>query len=451
MKIRARYLIYTILMLSMFQYIFRYFIPINSLDIIFSQLDDIFLFILFSLMLFDLSLKQENFFLLKTPLNIFLILIFLIMLYSFILNASPIFNLILTLKNYLLVFVLYYFIVYSIKIEIIDILKIVKFLFILSSIQFISQIFEFIFVYNTGTLNDDSLMGTFSGANNLGYALFMPIFLLLTLYINKMQYYMRYLYILLISLFATFAEFAIISVPFFFILYRIRTILKIQNLKKIISMILTILIIFGIISIFNPQRTSGSNSIFRIFSPEFLVYKLTVSEFDVYSGSARMLWFPITLERLNDRKLAASPWIGMGPGMYASFAAFKTMPYTNKSIYNAFGQIEKGLDPNVDSQLIPIWGEFGYIGLFIFLLFYLYLAKYYYKISKKTNDIFIKSLNITASASSLYLILGMYVNHILETQTIMTIYVLIIALAQKSYQLERTTIAKNNLNTNTIN
>jgi len=449
MKIKIKTIILFVLITIIFQYTFKFLIKIDILDKIVSQLDDISYIILFSIIILSSFLNKNQFNFKKTPVNFMIISIVMWALISLIINQSPIINFLLFFKNYFLVFAFYYFILLSTKISNKVIIQTLEFLISLFVIQIAFQIIQLLINLKNGTLNDDSLAGSFSGANNLGYTLFIPMFFMLTLYINKIKINLKKIVIFSISLIATFAEFAFVSLPFFFILYNFKKLFSFYNFKKILSVSSILVILFTTISMINPQRTSGTNSIFKVFSPEFLIYKITESEFDVYSGSARMLWFPITYNRLNDKTYCVNSYVGMGPGMYASFAAFKLMPYTNKSIYDIFGQLEKGMDANVDSQLIPIWGELGHIGLLLFILSYLIFAMHHYRNYKRSNDLLVKSLNITVSASSLYLILGMYVNHVLETQTLMGTYVFFMAIAEKLYRMEKN--EKKAININSIN
>ena len=127
----------------------------------------------------------------------------------------------------------------------------------------------------------------------------------------------------------------------------------------------------------------------------------------------------------------------MGPGMYASYVAFNELPPPAESIYNIFGQIEYGVDPGVDSQIIPIWGELGYIGIALFFILFIRLARRYYRIFKRSEDIYSKGLALTASLGSVFVLLGMYVNHIIETQPLMFLYFLFAGLAEAAWRRER--------------
>jgi hypothetical protein len=161
-----------------------------------------------------------------------------------------------------------------------------------------------------------------------------------------------------------------------------------------------------------PSFISNRRSPFFLFNPNYLVEQFTIREYNVSSGSARNLWYPVTKDRLE--KYSFSPLIGIGPGMYSSYAANQLNTSINQSIYNIFGQRTLGLDTVVDSQIIPLWGELGYIGISIFVLFFIYAGIHYYKLSKILVNIESKALSITASASCIYIIFGFYINHILE-------------------------------------
>jgi O-antigen ligase len=117
-------------------------------------------------------------------------------------------------------------------------------------------------------------------------------------------------------------------------------------------------------------------------------------------------------------KYSRSPWIGFGPGMYASNIAFQLMPATNNLVYDAFNQTKYGMDPDVDSQIIPIWGEFGYAGVIVFLGFIIFCFFYFYIEYRHARDMQLKAFSFVSMTGTVFLLFGFYVAHVWETQTV---------------------------------
>ncbi|MFC1596068.1 hypothetical protein ACFL4D_02140 [Candidatus Margulisiibacteriota bacterium] len=367
---------------------------------------------------------------------------------SALLNITPLMNCIFAFKNYFLIFFLFYFIIYSKLIDQKGVERIIRFVFALFSIELIIQITQIISrtVFNISFLSssksglfDDIAIGTFSGSNDLSYCYFFVLFYVAYLFIvEKRREYLRYMIIFCVGLVVSFGLYSILMFPILFVLYNLKHFFHhTGDLKRYIIIAGVFIAIFGILVSMNllSNKMVDQRDMFYLFKPSFITKKILVDEYNVWSGSARLLWYPVTQARLQE--YAYHPLVGMGPGMYASYAAFRLMPHTNESIYNLFGQIEIGLDPYVDSQIIPIWGELGYIGLFLFLMLFIMSAVHFYRIFTRAESLQLKALAVTASAASVYMLLGTYVNHFIENQNIMINFILFIAFAEKVYLIER--------------
>lgn len=396
--------------------------------------DEIYLLTLVTFMLISILIKNEDYTIRRTNLDVILFLIFLIYLISAFLNQTPLINILHSFKDYFFPFLFYYTILYSNRLNKKSVNKLLYYIFVIFCIQFIIQVFQILYTISFGSFNDDTARGGFSSANNLSYTYF---FLLLhsafMIYLYKDKIYIKRFFVFISGMLASFGLYAIVAFPLIFTIYNFKTFLRTQHLKKIFLLSLVFLLLFATFERLNPQRHNSSNP-FWIFSPTYYVNYFIYSEFSIYGGSNRMLWFPVTLSRLET--YAFHPFIGMGPGVYASFAGFRTMAPPTASIYNIFGQIENGFDPYVDSQLIPLIGELGYFGLALFLLLFILLMAKNYEIYKKGRTRLTKALGITASASSLYMIIGMYINHFIETQTIMIAFITLVSLAEVMYRNE---------------
>jgi len=277
-------------------------------------------------------------------------------------------------------------------------------------------------IIRRGTFHDDDCTGTFSGANTLGYSIFIPLIYETYKYIiygKKDSKYLLGAY--LVIFWVSKGDYAIVF--YFFVIGSIllakicqskKTFKKSIVLIPIISMVIVGLSVSG----FEIQKGRRFTD---IINPFWWVRVITKDQFNTYGGSPRNLYFALTYVHLNEN--AISPIIGMGPGNYASYVAFRYMTEKSNKVYNAFGQIEKDHgDPYVDSQIIPIWGETGYLGIILFVAF---LLQYYIAFKKQSNlslDIKESILAKTCSIGSLYLLIGFYVNHFWEEQTIMITY-----------------------------
>ena len=120
--------------------------------------------------------------------------------------------------------------------------------------------------------------------------------------------------------------------------------------------------IFSFILLISIYYFASSEDIFYNFN---IYHQLTKQEFTISSGSQRLLYYPLTYKILSDQGLIHFLF-GLGPGMYGSDAGMRLNTPWSEYLGNVFGQLDAGFDPYVSSQIIPIWGELGIIGLFVF-------------------------------------------------------------------------------------
>ena len=164
------------------------------------------------------------------------------------------------------------------------------------------------------------------------------------------------------------------------------------------------------------------------FSESFnLWHQLTVREFEVGSGSQRFLYYPLTYSILINEGII-NFLFGLGPGMYGSTAGMISQTPWTVYLGNIFGQLDRGLDPEVSSQLIPIWGEFGLFGLISFYWIHIKV----YIISKQSylnsNQPLVKSISLALLSLSLLMILGSFIHNYYEVQVIQYFYWLLCGL-----------------------
>ena len=400
-----------------------------------SLIDDFIILGLFIITLLEIAINKK---LIKCKYNKVFLLLTVIICVSGVLNRISFKVFILGIKGYLLYILFFYVIMLFVENKR-QIKMIINALIFCSIIQILFTVPQFLSGVLNSVSNDDMVYGTFgkSGANIMSYSLFF-IFFYLTTYLLLMPNKRIIIYSIItgFNFILGFGMTAIGMFPFIFTFIN-RKIFKYKNtFKRLVIAICIFILIFGMFRIVNnPDNRNQRQGIYSVFNYKFLYKHFTQSEMNVYSGSARNLWYPITYDRLNE--YAVSPSIGMGPGMYASFTAFNLMPLTNLSIYNIFHQTELGLDPGVDSQIIPIWGELGNIGLLVFFSIFVMIYLNLKNIINKCSTIDTKILALTGLAGTIFMFFGFYIGHFWEIQTICLTFFTFLALADRSYDLER--------------
>lgn len=292
------------------------------------------------------------------------------------------------------------------------------------------------FLINRPIILGDAVPGTFSGANNLGYTLGMIFLVYLILYIYRINILSRtwdvsviilaFISIFLVEAKATLMLFVIIGVFLILSSRNIRFFI-LTNLHKIALLSLFSVAVFA--GVYSSKGSFTNNNIVNVF-------KLTETlqhEQNIHSGSNRLLWFPLTKEHLD--KFAVHPLLGIGPSTHSSQAAVTLeSPIAMNYVINAFGQREIGLDGGVDSQIIPIFGEYGYLGLLLFYGMFAYILLYFWRQFKHYVSHEIQGPALAGFALTCYFILMSYANHIWEGQAESFTYWILIVLMLKTIQ-----------------
>lgn len=365
----------------------------------------------------------------KSPFDKYIIIFFLISIFSMFLNSSSFLPGVVGIRNYLQYALLFYCVL-NVKITEKTIKLVVKtiiFIFLLQLPILTSQFFD---ALSKGSFSVDAVRGTFPGANNLSYTALFPIFLFMGIKNFKFKGLANKL--LLLGLIAVLilgqGRLAVILLPLI-LLYLLRR----QILFRFSTRGFKVVAVIGIFFIML------AGYLFVIKSDVFRQYNLyrhfTKGEFEVHGGSQRYLYYPLVYQHLEDNGLK-SILFGLGPGMYGSFAGFKYMtPYT-KVLSNVFGQLDYGFDPYVSSQIIPISGELGFIGIIIYFLLLFKVFRYASLAYKKFDQPLIKSLSVGLIAGSFLMIVGSFFNPVFEVQVTAYPYWLIAALLVKSIQIK---------------
>ncbi len=111
-------------------------------------------------------------------------------------------------------------------------------------------------------------------------------------------------------------------------------------------------------------------------------------------------------------------------------------PFT-RILANYWGQVDLGFDPGVSSEIIPIWGELGFVGIIFFLLLLFKIFKFAIKSYKLFDDDLIRSLSAGLIAGSLLMIVGSFFAQVFEIQVISYPFWLISALLIKAIKLKQ--------------
>jgi hypothetical protein len=348
----------------------------------------------------------------RTPLDVAIGFFLLTMLISFILNGSWATAGVVALRNYLLYALVFYGAVNApVTLRTLRLtFKTVIACFLAQLPILMVQAYLAIQHYRRIYLDADDLQGTFPGANILSYTALFPLFLFLGLKNFRLER-LRDKFIALALMGVMILGQGRLSILLFVVilgylfrrnLFSFRVSLKPAILAATFAAIMVSYFFFT----------------HRSFWSEYdLVWFFGQSEYEAGSGSGRYLYYPLTWNILAQNGPAAVLF-GLGPGMYGSLAGFKCMTPMTQYLSNAFHQKEFGMDPFVSSEIIPVWGELGLVGLtaFFFLLikaFAMARRAYFH-----TRDPLVRSLSCGLIAGAFLMIVGSYFNPVFEIQPV---------------------------------
>ena len=336
---------------------------LNLLPEYFTLIDEMFLtclFLAFVLKVFVRSIRFK-----VTIFDIILTTFVLFGILSFVVNKSPLLNAIMSFRYYFQYVILYYVISYfdfktSFK------YFIVLLMLALSLIQVPLQIYQY-FTWTPSLLvtnHADAAYGTlsFGSANILGMLMLTFAFLTAKVQLDISN---RVKYIIIITLFLGMVlAHSKVSYIFLFLLILFQYKTKLFNLNSI-----RILIVSTVLSAFLIYfATFISDDVKYILSFEG-ISQLFVNQITDKDGGGRIMYFLLTLVLLE--QYSFSPFVGLGPGTYASYAGITlNAPY----VTNILGVSLEKRGTRFDSEITGMIGEYGYIGIIVFtmLIFSLY-------------------------------------------------------------------------------
>lgn len=385
------------------------------------------LILIFALLVFSQKMLSGGIFK-KSPFDRYILVLFLIMVFSMVLNNSPVLVGLYEIRYFFQYILLFYCIV-NIPVSEKNILSVIKTIILCFLLQLPLLVYQIIDTITKGKqVGVDTLYGTFPGSNSLSYGTLFPIFLYAGLknlkfknVTNKFIFYGLITVMILGQGRLAILLFLMILVYIFrkkFLYYPFSSGVRIGGI---------LLIFFTGLLVYFKIMTGRMANLFKHYN---LIYHFTKAEFQVSSGSQRYLYYPLTYKILK-REGIENLLFGLGPGMYGSFAAFKyRVPYADY-LSNVFRQQELGFDPYTSSQVIPIWGELGFVGLIVYFLLLFKISKFSLRY-KNSDNFLIRSLSLGLIAGSFLMIIGSFFHQVFETQVLSYPYWLLTALLLKT-------------------
>jgi hypothetical protein len=190
------------------------------------------------------------------------------------------------------------------------------------------------------------------------------------------------------------------------------------------------------------RATTGSG-LLTALSPARLVQEQVA-----YSPEAagRLAFYPVTWAVLTTE--AASPWIGLGPGNYGSGAGYVTNAPGLSLIRNVFGQFETNRETALNSQFLATLGEFGILGVAVFLMLLLSLARRTLLVLRAERDDVVRATLIAVFVGQVVFVLGGFVELAWETQPLSFTFWLVAGLVTQVAQARLRGSAENTLPAN---
>lgn len=291
--------------------------------------------------------------------DVFLISFMFIGIVSAVLNNNPVLNTILGLRCYIQYIILYYAISY---LDISDKFcrLLINSMLALVIIQVPITVYQYFTWTSSSLVNDhaDAAYGTFSygAANILGMLMLVFVF-----YMLKMSFFynsiVRYLFLTLVGFCMVLSHSKMSYILLFIVLIYdgVKNIYYRINYKKII---------YASIGVFVLLKLAFwvSNDIANLFSYENLMVLIN-NQLEDKEGGGRIMSLLLTFSILY--KYAFSPFLGLGPGMYTSYAGISLKSHYLVDILNVDLEHRGArLDPDV----IGVLGEYGYLGFLFFAL-----------------------------------------------------------------------------------
>jgi len=198
-----------------------------------------------------------------------------------------------------------------------------------------------------------------------------------------------------------------------------------------------------ILGVFLVLAAGLADAYFRLVSGSTLFEKMSpaqlVRDQMTYSPTAasRLAYYPVTWGVLTS--VAASPWIGLGPGNYGSGAGYITNAPGFNVIRDVFGQFETNRETALDSQFLATLGEFGIAGVSLFFVVILALARRTLMVREGTSDEMTRALLAAVLVGQLVFLIAAFAEYVWEDQPLSYTFWLSSALVTRLSQLRAAT------------
>ncbi|MEW6556088.1 MAG: hypothetical protein AB1349_01885 [Elusimicrobiota bacterium] len=402
----------------------------------------------FYILLFVTLFRKQNLFKLKKDIFFVVVAIALTGIFSGFVNGSHFYVTLLGLRGYLQ-YILLFFLIVNLNITRDEVNRLTTFFIdtflVLNIPLMLYQIAEVTFI--THWWQPDTVKGSFGagGSNMLTYVAILPLFFIFGRIIEEKNMSKKnILRLIMISIIFIFSQgrYGIILTPLVFLwIYKTKLIFK-KRLFKYTILIFSVLIIlffsfFVIGEMFSGLHISEGFAGLRYYN----IYKNFVDwEFNVDMGANRYLWLELVWNYV--KKSFTHILVGYGPGEFWSYISYKLKSRITMETFNYWGQLEMGHDAGCACGLVPVIGEFGFLGLFLFWYMYYKIYKFSWKVYKYSFTPELKTFCLAVIAGSIMMFFGVYVQLIWEHQNTVFFYWFFTAMFYKMY-LE--TIEKVNL------
>ena len=349
------------------------------------------------------------------PLTVFVV----VALTGAIANAVPPGRTVLGLRGVLIYLPVYYAVVQS-NLDRRDIKKILGAIFLIALVQLPLQLIEFALgVARVGfdfSILDDVAVGTFGPGMANAMGLFMIPFVCLGVglwLVGRGRQWLLYSIVFGACLVLSSGRAAMMMLPVFLIWMAALAVgwRKLASPRNLFSLITAGVVIVASADVYY-RVTSGAGFLERLSPAVLLQEQVAYSP----KAASRLAYYPITFQVLATE--AASPWIGLGPGNYASGAGYLTNAPGLNLIRDVFGQWETGRETALNSQFLTSLGEFGILGVLAFYIMIGLLVRRTLTVYRSEQDQLMRVALVAIAIAQVVLIVGTLVEPVWEDQVL---------------------------------
>ena len=351
----------------------------------------------------------------SVPLTIFVV----VALTGALANAVPLGRAVLGLRGVLIYLPVYYALVQS-NLDRQHVKRILAAVFVIALAQLPLQFLEFALgVARVGfdfSILDDIAVGTFGPGMANAMGLFMIPFVCLGVGLwltGRGRQWLVYSTVFAACLVLSSGRAAMMMLPVFLLWMAAQAVgwRRLASPRNLVALVTAGAVIVASADVYY-RVTSGAGFLERL-SPSVLLQEQVA-----YSPKAasRLAYYPITFQVLATE--AASPWIGLGPGNYASGAGYLTNAPGLNLIRDVFGQWETGRETALNSQFLTSLGEFGIVGVLAFYAMIGLLVRRTLAVYRKEQDRLMRVALIAIAIAQMVFVVGTLVEPVWEDQVL---------------------------------